>query len=117
MLSIFETLLPSPGLSATLSRSRERGRGRGRTSVCAFATYSVLLNSKEETTMKVFLHTSIFSALMLATGTAHAHAAHYAHDHAPGAIALLIGVAVAGAVWLALDARKSIKRARRDKQE
>ena len=69
--------------------------------------------------MKIILQGTVLPALILATGAAQAHVAPHEHTHpsGEGAVALLVGLALAGAIWLVLGALRSLWRALRDARE
>ena len=69
--------------------------------------------------MKIILQDTVLLALILTAGAAQAHVAPHEHTHpsGEGVAALLIGLALAGGIWLALRALKSLRRSRRDARE
>jgi len=69
--------------------------------------------------MKIILQDTVLLALILTAGAAQAHVAPHEHTHpsGEGVVALLVGLALAGAVWLAIGALRSLRRSRRDAQE
>jgi ABC-type Co2+ transport system permease subunit len=69
--------------------------------------------------MKTILQATVLPALILPAGAAQAHAVPYAHTHpsGEGVVALLLGLALAGGIWLAIGALRSLRRSRRDARE
>jgi hypothetical protein len=69
--------------------------------------------------MKTILQCTVLTALILAAGAAQAHVAPHEHIHpsGEGAAALLAGLALAGAAWLAVAALRSLWRTLRDARE
>jgi ABC-type Co2+ transport system permease subunit len=69
--------------------------------------------------MKNILQVTVLPALILAAGAAQAHVAPHEHTHpsGEGVVALLVGLALTAAVWLALGALRSLWRTLRDARE
>jgi hypothetical protein len=69
--------------------------------------------------MKIILQGTVLAALILTAGAAQAHVAPHEHTHpsGEGVVALLVGLALAGAVLLALGALRSLWHTLRDARE